>query len=98
MTLCLKLETKEREETNMKQIGKYNVDIYGDGVNEYEGYYMLAISKFNSNDKQVGKQRTYYIKCNDVNMFNDLTENEIDALYCLPNFSRRVSVNERKWL
>lgn len=45
----------------MLQINQYNVDIYGDGLKEYEGFYMVVIVEFDENDKQL-EQKHFTLK------------------------------------
>lgn len=69
-------------------LGRYQLDIYGDGNHEYEGFYMVLINNFDNQDKPISKQKRIYIKCDKTNLFENLTYNDIPKLYILPENSK----------
>lgn len=70
-------------------IDQYEIDIYGDGLREYEGFYMIVICKFDS-DKEDAKpigQKTYYFK-SDFKILIEYLQNNIDYTYQYKNCSK----------
>lgn len=68
---------------------KYEIDIYGDGNREYNGFYMVVVCKFDS-DKEDAKpigQKTYYFK-SDYKTLIEYLQNNIDYIYRYGNCSK----------
>ena len=59
------------------EVNNYNADIYGDGVYEYNGLYMVTISEFDKNEKEVGRY-TYYFKASYKQLVVDYLKKNID--------------------
>ena len=66
----------------------YNINIYGDGRNEYEGFYMVVIDKFDKKEKWLG-EKTIYVKCDKSDLL-DLCHKSIRSLYNLKKYSRII--------
>lgn len=64
----------------MLQINKYNVDIYGDGLKEYEGFYMVVIVEFDENNKQL-EQKTFYFKSESLRLLEDYIKENVDDIF-----------------
>lgn len=60
------------------EMGKYDIEIYGDGLKEYEGYYMVVIVEYDKQDKQVGEDHVYYFKANSKDIVISYLERNID--------------------
>ena len=68
---------------------QYEVDIYGDGKEEYNGFYMVVICEFES-DKEDAKflvQKSYYFK-SDYKTLIEYLQNNIDYIYQNGNCSK----------
>lgn len=79
-------------------LDRHVINIYGDGDKEYQGYYMITINKFNSNDEPIGKQKCVYIECNNIGLFDSLTDYEANQLYSLPMYSRKLLKAELRFI
>lgn len=66
----------------------YNINIYGDGRHEYEGFYMVVIDKFDKKEKWLGK-KVFYIK-GDKSDLLDLCHKSAYSLYNLKKFSKII--------
>ena len=66
----------------------YNINIYGDGRNEYEGFYMVVINKFDKKEKWLG-EKTIYVKCDKSDLL-DLCHKSAYSLYKLKKFSKII--------
>ena len=68
---------------------QYEVDIYGDGKEEYNGFYMVVICEFES-DKEDAKfldQKSYYFK-SDYKTLIEYLQNNIDYICRYKNNSK----------
>ena len=68
---------------------KYEVDIYGDGNKEYDGFYLVVICEFDS-DKEDAKflvQKSYYFK-SDYKTLIEYLQNNIDYICRYKNNSK----------
>lgn len=79
-------------------LNRHVLSIYGDGDKEYQGYYMVTITKFNSDGKPVNKQKCVYLKCKDVSLFDIITDYEANQLYSLPMYSRKLLKAEMRFI
>ena len=68
--------------------GGYNLNIYGDGKHEYNGFYMVVIDKFDKKEKWLGK-KVIYVK-SDMSDLLDLCRKSSRSLYKLKEFSRII--------
>lgn len=66
----------------------YNINIYGDGKHEYNGFYMVAIDKFDKKEKWLGK-KVIYVK-SDISDLLDLCHKSAYSLYNLKKYSRII--------
>lgn len=69
--------------------GKYEIDIYGDGNREYNGFYMIVVCEFDS-DKEDAKflgQKSYYFK-SDYKTLIEYLQNNIDYICQYRNNSK----------
>ena len=68
---------------------QYEVDIYGDGNKEYDGFYLVVICEFDS-DKDDAKflvQKSYYFK-SDYKTLIEYLQNNIDYICRYKNNSK----------
>lgn len=66
----------------------YNINIYGDGKHEYNGFYMVVIDKFDKKEKWLGK-KVLYIK-GDKSDLLDLCHKSACNLYNLKKYSKII--------
>lgn len=71
----------------MLQINQYNVDIYGDGLKEYEGFYMVIIVEFDENDKQL-EQKIFYFKSNSLKLLEDYLKQNVNDVFQYRNYAK----------
>lgn len=71
----------------MLQINQYNVDIYGDGLKEYEGFYMVIIVEFDENDKQL-EQKTFYFKSKTIKLLEDYLKENVNDFFQYRNYAK----------
>lgn len=71
----------------MLQINQYNVDIYGDGLKEYEGFYMVVIVEFDENDKQL-EQKTFYFKSETIKLLEDYLKQNVNDIFQYRNCAK----------
>lgn len=68
----------------------YNINIYGDGKHEYEGFYMVVIDKFDKKEKwQWLGAKTIYVK-GDKSDLLDLCHKSARSLYNLKKYSKII--------
>lgn len=71
----------------MLQINQYNVDIYGDRLKEYGGFYMVVIVEFDENDKPL-EQKSFYFKSNSLKILEDYLKENVDDIFQYRNCAK----------
>lgn len=71
----------------MLQINQYNINIYGDGCKEYEGFYKVIIVKFDENDKQL-EQKTFYFKSDSLKLLEDYLKENVNDIFQYRNYAK----------
>lgn len=78
------------------QKNKLNINIYGDGIHEYEWYYLVVVEEFNSNNTTLNsRKKSFYLK--DVNRLHhemvEYIKDNIDLFWNGKNNTRYEVIN-----
>lgn len=56
----------------------YNVSIYGDGLKEYEGYFLVILDEFDEFDNPTQRKQKFYVKAKDKKQVRHFVKHIID--------------------